>query len=114
MTKTVFALAFCAFACSALAETGVPTPEDNTKSVLVNAQTPASEAKQEASCPETAREVRLGHLQARRLARQADRQEARAACECCKGKCECCKKKDCRPTALVATKSAPKYSCGCK
>lgn len=117
MTKTVFALALSVLACSAVAETGTPTLADAPKSVLATqaqAQPAAANAAQEqaASPCETAREVRLGRFQARRLERQADRQEAKAACECCK--CDCCKKKDCRPTALVVTKSCQKCACNCK
>lgn len=115
MTKTVFAIALSVLACSAVAETGTPTLADAPQSVLATqpqAQ-PAAQEQDAAPC-ETAREVRLGRFQARRLERQADRQEAKAACDCCKGKCECCKKKDCRPTALVVTKSCPKCACNCK
>lgn len=74
---------------------------------------PAAETKQEATpvaCCETAQEVKLGPWQARRLARQADRQEARDCCGC---KCDCCKK-DSRPSALVLTKKAAKCACGCQ
>lgn len=111
MIKTVFAFAISALACSAVAETGTPTLADAPKSVLATqaqAQPAAGAAQEQASTPcETAREVRLGRFQARRLERQADRQEAKAACECCN-------KKDCRPTALVVTKSRPKCTCNCK
>lgn len=121
MTKTVLALVVSALACSALAENGVPTPADNTTSVLAKQSQPqpvpaATDAESAPAatpaCAEAAKEVRLGPWQARRIARQADRQEARAACECCN--CDCRKNKDCRPTVLVLTKVAPKCACGCK
>lgn len=106
MKSAVFAVVV-AISASALAQ-------DGTTSVLVNnAPTPAAATTSAApaECSEAVREVRLTQWQARRLARQADRQEARDACECCK--CECCKKKDCRPTALVpARKTACKCNCG--
>lgn len=90
--------------------------QDGTTSVLANQPTPATETTttpavlvdQDAPCAEAVREVRLTRFQARRLERQADRQEAKAACECCKYGCQ---KKDCRPTALVP---ARKTACNCK
>lgn len=115
MIKTVFALAFCAVACVALAADGVPTPADNTTSVLT--APPAQQATSQPvvaaapACCETAKEVRLGPWQARRLARQADRQEARDCRDCCKGKCDC--KDDCKSTALVVTRTRPACNC-CK
>ena len=110
MIRTVFAFSFCTLACVALAADGVPTPADNASSVLVNtAAAPTAAAPTAAACRETAKEVRLGRLQVLRLQRQADRQEAR---ECCK--CECRKEKDCRPTALVVSRTRPACCCNCK
>lgn len=122
MTKTVFALALSVLACSAVAETGTPTLADAPQSVLTTqvqpqqAAPPAQEQaaapvqKQAAPCCETAKEVRLGPWQARRLARQAERQEVRECCECdCpRPKCKC------RTTVLVVTKTAPKCPCDCR
>lgn len=104
---------------SALADNQSPTPADGTASVLVNkpeatatAQPAPQAATTEVSC-ETAKEVRLTPWQARRLGRQADRQEARDARDCCKCDCNCGSKKDCRPKALVLTKARPACNCGC-
>lgn len=116
MIRTVFSLALLSLACTALAENGTPTLADTTTSVLVNQDQTNSatttSAPAASPCAETAKEVKLAPWQARRLARQAERQEARELRDCCK--CDCCKKKDCRPTALVLTKTAPKCACGCK
>ena len=119
MIKTVFALAFCTVACVALAADGIPTPADNTTSVLASApaqtqttsQPVAVAAVAAPACCETAKEVRLGPWQARRLSRQAERQEARDCRDCCKGKCDC--KDECKPTALVVTRTRPACNC-CK
>lgn len=119
MIRTVLTVAFCVFACTTFAADGVPTPADNTVSVLSSAPTtqtvaPAPETQTVVvaaapACCETAKEVRLTAWQARRLSRQADRQEARDARDCCD--CNCGPKKDCRTKALVLTKSRPACNC---
>ena len=109
--RSLIAIALASVAAVAFAETQSPTPADGTVSVLAsNSQQQASSAP-DASCCETAKEVRLGPWQARRLSKQAERQEARDCRDCCKGKCECdcCKKS--RPTAIVTTKARPACSC---
>jgi hypothetical protein len=110
MIKTVLTVAFCVFACAAFAAEGVPTPADNTVSVLASAPTTQTVVVAAApACCETAKEVRLTAWQSRRLSRQADRQEARDARDCCN--CDCPSKKDCRTKALVLTKSRPACNC---
>jgi hypothetical protein len=122
--KNIAAIVIALASANVLAETPTlaqPTPasvlvdQTQTATAAVAETKPAPAAApvttQEAvpvACCETAQEVKLGPWQARRLARQADRQEAR---DCCK--CEC-DKKDSRPSALVLTKRAPKCACGCK
>jgi hypothetical protein len=96
-----------------------PTPADGTVSVLKTEAAPATVATTASpapatvvaspSCCETAKEVRLTQWQARRLARQAERQEARDCRDCCKGKCDC--NDECKPTALVFTRARPACTC---
>lgn len=97
--KTVFAIV------AAIATTSATAGEQGTTSVLTNQPTPAA-ATATQPC-ENAREVKLTPWQARRLARQADRQEARECRKCCK----CEGKKDCRPTAIVVTRT--RQACNC-
>lgn len=115
MVRSLFCLS--ALVCATvLGAENVPTPADATTSVLKTtaseataSPTPASNAvATTAPCCEVVREVALGPWQARRLARQADRQEARDARNCC---CKCDCEKNCKKTALVTTK---KCTCGCK
>lgn len=112
MIRTVFGIAFCAIACSAFADNGVPTPADNTNSsvLVAGAQPVPLNTEATAVAPQAATasdccnvcEVRLGPWQARRLCRQAARQEARDCCKCGCEKCDCCKCKcKCRPTVVV-------------
>jgi hypothetical protein len=114
--KSFVAIVLVCFAAVAVAaETQTPTLAEGTKSVLATSPQPAVSATTApaptvvattvACCEETASEVRLGPWQARRLTRQADRQEARDSRDCCKGKCNCdCRKKS-RPTAIVPTRA---------
>lgn len=106
--KSLFFAVAVAFATVAVAQEG-------TKSVLVNAPTPASnEASSSVAtaapavssavsqCCEPAKLVKLAPWQVRRLNRVAERQEAREAKKCCRSdksdncKCECRK-----PSAVV-------------
>lgn len=108
MIRNVFLVAFCLFACTAFAQ-NAPTPAD--ASVLVNEQATAQSAKPAcgSACCETAKEVRLGPWQARRLVRQAERQEVRDCRNCCK--CNDCCKDDCKPTAIVVTRTRTRCNC---
>jgi len=124
MKNLALAVLVAIASAQALAENPTPTLADETSSVLVNKTQTVATAKEqvatqavvvapqpaavEVSC-ETAKEVRLAPWQARRLGRQADRQEARDARDCCK--CKCGSKKDCRTKALVLTKSRPACNC---
>lgn len=110
--KSLFALlfAFAFVVCANAAD--VPTPAaDGTVSVLKSDNPAPATTSASACCGDTFKEVKLGPWQARRLQRQADRQEARAARECCcKDSCDnCCKKK---PTALVLERN--KCNCNCR
>ena len=112
--KNIAAIVIALVSANAIADT--PTQPAPTSVLVKDSQptaAPVAETKQEATpvaCCETAQEVKLGPWQARRLARQADRQEARDCCSC---KCDCYKK-DSRPSALVLTKKAAKCACGCQ
>ena len=123
--KSLIALSVISFASLALAADQTPTPADGTTSILstttantatATTTTAAVATATTASCGdcgvccETAKEVKLGPWQARRLARQADRQEARDCRDCCKDSCGC-KKQDCRPTAVVVTRA--RRTCAC-
>ena len=114
--KTLIALSVMSIATLALAGEKAPTPADGTTSVLATTATESTVATTTAvattcgDCCETAKEVKLGPWQARRLARQADRQEARDCRDCCKGE-RSCKKQDCRPTAIVAVRG--RRNCDC-
>jgi len=118
--KSFAAIALVCFATVAVAETQTPTLAEGTKSVLATSQQSATSATVApastvvvasvvatpvACCQETASEVRLGPWQARRLTRQADRQEARDSRGCCKDKCDCNCRKRSRPTAIVPTRA---------
>jgi len=124
--KSFVAIVLVCFAAVAVAaETQTPTLAEGTSSVLATSPQPATSvttapaptvvattapaptvvATTVACCEATASEVRLGPWQARRLNRQADRQEVRDSRDCCKGKCNCdCRKKS-RPTAIVPTRA---------
>lgn len=119
--KSLIALSVISFASLALAADQVPTPADGTTSILSTTATTANATAAAAvvatapaascgDCCETAKEVKLGPWQARRLARQAERQEVRDCRDCCKDACGC-KKQDCRPTAVVVTRA--RRTCCC-
>ena len=111
--RILTALALVSVATVAIAGSQTPTPADGTVSVLAsNAQAqPVAPVATEAPvcCQTEAKEVRLGPWQARRLSKQADRQEARDCRDCCK--CNC--KDERKPTALVLTRKRPACNC-CK
>jgi len=114
MIRTIFAFA-CLFAFVSNLNASEPTPAEATVSVLKTSSeaktttAPVATTESCACASETFREVTLTAGQARRLARQADRQEARAARECCK--CNCDKNCNKKPTALIAERNRCKCDC---
>lgn len=109
MTRIIFA-SVCLFAFVSSINAAEPTLADGTTSVLKTTEAKVAEpAPAAVACADALREVNLLPIQARRLARQADRQEARATRNCCKCNCDnnCNKKR----TALIADRNRCK--CGC-
>ena len=107
-------LALVSFVSIVNAGEQAPTPADSVLTAPATVAAPtvvAAPASCSQGCCEVSKEVRLAPWQARRLSRQADRQEARDCRDCCKCNDGCCEKKDCRPKAIVSVRSRSNCCC---